>query len=437
MTSYPAFVAFTEISIPVDAPPTGGFLTVTPDSGYALTTDFLLATTGWTTDASSLPLGYIFSYQLSSSKGALVLNVQGPKPYLTTPLAPGLPTLQNVITVFAVAVDLYGATANTSAPVTTITSPTADPNVYLKSLLTTSLLSGNLNQAFSTINLVSSTISIVDCTASPNCTKLHRSDCYATVNTCGSCLSGFLGIVGDSNAQCFSSTSSSGGEGAPCFTNSTCLYGHCVNNRCATPNKQCQSNSKYTTCSSHGDCHFTDASGNSLKVCLITNPFCTAACKCNTGYGGVDCSFDAAALLKRENARVSMCTALLSVIAVSPKSSQLFDSVVAALESAYDYTEITTISGRATCSKVLRFLGVLASKGFLGTSLPVSQQTFTEITSQFVKSSVTNPSNTKTKSGRRQLTLSEEFSADVAYAVAGITTGNGTIKHVLLSLPPH
>jgi hypothetical protein len=115
-----------------------------------------------------------------------------------------------------------------------------------------------------------------------------------------------------------------------------------------------------------------------------------------------------------------MCTALISVIAVSPKSSRLFDSVVTALESAYDLTEITTISGRAQCSKVLRFLGVLASKGYLGTSLPVSQQTFTEITSQFVKSAVTNPKTT----GRRQLTLADEFAADVAYAVAGITTGD-------------
>jgi REJ domain len=393
---------------------------VTPNNGYALTTIFLMATTGWTADASSLPLAYNFAYQLSSSKGALVLNVQGPKPYYSSPLPPGLPALKNIVTVFAIAIDIYGGTANSSAPVTTIASPTADPSVYLKSLLSTSLLSGNLNQAFSTINLVSSTISIVNCTASPNCTTLHRSNCYATVNTCGSCRTGYIGVVGDSNAKCFSATSNSGGEGAPCFANSTCLYGHCVDYKCVTPNQQCQSNSRYSICSGNGVCHFTDASGNILKQCLITSPFCSAACTCHSGYGGVDCSFDAAALLRRENARVSMCTALISVIAISPKSSRLFDSVVAALESAYDLTEITTISGRVTCSKVLRFLGVLASKGYLGTSLPVSQQTFTEITSQFVKSAVTNP----TTNGRRQLTLADQFASDVAYAVAGITTGD-------------
>jgi REJ domain len=177
---------------------------VTPNNGYALTTVFLMATTGWTADASSLPLAYYFAYQVSSSKGALVLNVQGPTPYLSSPLPPGLPASKNIIAVFAVAIDIYGGTANSSAPVTTIASPTADPNVYLKSLLGASLLSGNLNQAFSTINLVSSTISIVNCTASPNCTTLHRSDCYATVNTCGSCLTGNIGVVGDSNAKCFS-----------------------------------------------------------------------------------------------------------------------------------------------------------------------------------------------------------------------------------------
>ena len=421
LVSYPAFIAFTEIVIPVDAPPTGGFVTVTPSNGYALSTLFLMSTTGWTADASSLPLGYIFAYQLSIIKGALVLNVQGPKPYVSSPLPPGLPTMNNILTVFAVAVDIYGGTANASAPVTTVISPTEDPSTYLKSLLGKSLSSGNLDQTFSTINLVSSTISIVNCTASPNCTALQRSNCYATVNTCGSCLPGHLGVVGDSNAKCFSAASNSGGEGAPCFTNSTCLYGHCVDHKCATPNKQCQSSSRYTICSGNGDCHFTDASGNILKQCLITSPFCTAACQCRTGYGGVDCSFDTTALLRRENARVSMCTALLSVIAVSPKSAHLFDSIVAALESAYDYTEITTISGRATCSRVLRFLGVMATKGYLGTSLPVSQQTFADITSQFVKSTVSNPK----QNGRRQLTLADQFATNIAQAVAGLTTGTG------------
>ena len=378
-----------------------------------------MSTSGWTTDASNLPLGYIFAFQIFPLKGALVLNVQGPKSYIYSPLPPGLPTLKNLIAVYAVAVDIYGGTANASSSVTTTASTTDDPSAYLKSLLSKSLQSGNLNQAFSTINLVSSTISIVDCTASPNCTALHRSDCYATINTCSSCRTGYLGVVGDSNAKCFSAASNSGSDGAPCFTNSTCLYGQCVKQKCVTPNKQCQSNSHSTICSGNGACHFTDPSANTLTACLITSPFCSAACQCRTGYGGVDCSLDAAALLRREDARVSMCTALLAVIAVSPKSSRLFDSMVTALESAYDYTEITTISGRAQCARVLRFLGVLATKGYLGTALPVSQQTFTEITSQFVQSAATNPK----QNGRRQLTLSEQFSADVAYAVAGITSG--------------
>jgi REJ domain len=408
-------------------------VTVSPNNGYALSTMFLMSTTGWTADASSLPLGYIFSYQLSINKGALVLNVRGPKPYVSSPLPPGLPTLSNIVTVFVVAVDIYGGTANASAPVTIVTSTAVDPSDYLKSLLGKSLSSGNLDKTFSTINLVSSTISIVDCTASPICTALHRSNCFATINTCGSCLSGYLGVVGDSNAKCFSVASNSGSEGAPCFTNSTCLYGYCAAHKCATPNQQCQSNSPYTICSGNGVCHFTDMSGNTLKQCLITSPFCTAACQCRTEYGGVDCSLDAAALLRRENARVSMCTALLSVISVSPKSSRLFDSVVAALESAYDYTEITTLSGRVTCSKVLRFLGVLASKGYLGTSLLVSKQTFTEITSQFVKSAASNPKH----NGRRQLTLAGQFATDVAYAVAGLTTGKrrcaATNTHPIIS----
>ena len=416
---YPKLIAYTDIVLPVNSPPYGGEVHVTPTSGYALSTVFAISTAGWVTDEDNLPLGYLFSYQLSPMKGALVLSVLSPKPYISSPLAPGLLSMKSLVKVYGSAIDIYSSAANASATVLTKVNEAEDPSIYLKSVLSKSLKSGNLDLTFQTINLVSSTVSVTNCSGSPNCANLHRASCYGTTNTCGSCLSKYKGVVGDSNSACFPSNSPVGGTGYPCSTNSTCLYGFCQGSACAPPNKACQSISPDTICSGNGQCVFTDASGNTLNRCVVTSPFCTAHCKCIKGYGAVDCSLDPAGLVARENSRVSMCSALVKVISLSPKSTHLFDSVVSALESAFDLTEITSIAGRAECSLVLRFLGTLAKRGYLGGALPVSQQTFTEISSQFVQSTTTTPKT----NGRRQLSQTAQFTADVAAAVAGITTG--------------
>ena len=36
---------------------------------------------------------------------------------------------------------------------------------------------------------------MVNCTGAPNCTALHRASCSKTAGTCGSCLSGYSGIL--------------------------------------------------------------------------------------------------------------------------------------------------------------------------------------------------------------------------------------------------
>ena len=40
-------------------------------------------------------------------------------------------------------------------------------------------------------------------------------------------------------------------------------------------------------------------SGNPLASCPISNVYCSARCRCVDGYGGMDCSLDAAALVDR------------------------------------------------------------------------------------------------------------------------------------------
>ena len=61
----------------------------------------------------------------------------------------------------------------------------------------------------------------------------------------------------------------------------------------------------------------------------------------------------------------------------------------------------------------------------------MSQQTFTEISSQFVQATTSTPKS----NGRRQLSQTAQFTADVAAAVAGITTGAYVTKQTPLLVP--
>ena len=419
---FPALITHTDIVLTANSPPHGGYAFASPSTGVALNTTFSFATSGWVSDVTNYPLSFNFAYQLATLKAALIINVLSPLPYASSPLPPGLPSLKNVVAIIANAIDVFGSAANATTSVTVLLDPRQSPSGFLKLYLSKALLSGNTDGAFSTMNLVSSAISTNNCSASPNCTVLHRNSCLLTVNTCGSCLSGYKGIVGDANTPCFPSSSTNGAIGSPCTVSSNCLYDLCTNGVCAAPKKTCPSSSPDTICSGHGRCIYKDVSMNILKTCLITDTSCTATCTCSKRYGGIDCSLDAAAYALRSTTRVSICQALNTIIGVSAKSAHLFDSLVSSLESAYEVTEITTLAGKAECSKVLRFLGTLAAKGFLAGTQASTRSTFTEISSQFVGSTPT-PSAIAGYS-RRILGTANQFANDVTTAVAGITDGS-------------
>jgi hypothetical protein len=282
------------------------------------------------------------------------------------------------------------------------------------------LLSGDVDGIFQTINLVSSAISAVNCSAAPNCTALHRNACLDTINTCASCFGGFKGIIGDDNSKCFPEDSTVGAIGSKCKKSKDCLYNYCVRGYCAAPSQSCESASPDTICSSHGTCVFTDNSRNVMQNCTILDPFCSASCVCRGGYGSVDCSLDPLVLSERSTTRSGMCGALLDIIAISDRSAKLFDTIASALLSAYDGTQIITAAGKVQCSTVVRFLGTLAAKGYLKGTLPSTPGVYHEISSQFVGTGVTADfiltANTPPNEAAR-------FSKDVITAVEGITQG--------------
>ena len=321
---------------------------------------------------------------------------------------------------YATAVDIVGSSANSSYVVNVLVNPNQNSSSFLASSLLKETASGNVNGIYQTINLVSSSLSIVNCSASPNCTALHRDQCLNVVNTCSSCSTGYKGVVGDNNSPCAPLTSTAGAIDSPCGMNNDCLYGLCVRSTCVAPPQSCQTDSPDKICSGYGACLLHDASGNIVQNCTILQSFCSASCVCGGGYGGVDCSLSPTALDDRSVARTGMCSALLHVISVSNRSPQLFDTVATALLSAYDSYQISTAAGKLQCSSVVRFLGTMAAKGYLKGTLPSTSSVYTEVSSEFVGTGVSSlfaaANGTTTGAALR-------FRSDVTHAVSGVTMG--------------
>ena len=457
LSSYPlgntALTATTEVVMTANSPPIGGRTSVSPIAGSALATDFSMSTSGWSDDLSDYPLSYSFSYQLAISDliPALTIAVLSPLPYAVSVLPPGLDGgtffiamhihrcneyhfyseclhkfqiftfssflitgLGNAgdVTIIGLAQDIYRAAGQALFIVNVVLEKGFNTSSFLESTLTSNIATGNVDGVLQTVNVVSSVVSMTNCSAAPNCTALNRNGCLQTVNTCSSCLHNYQGISGDSNTRCVQESSTIGTIGSTCKHDADCLYHHCDNGICKAPQRSCQSGEPGTVCSGHGTCIYSDSSGNTVQNCTIIDQHCSALCSCRGGYGGADCSLDTASLAGRSNVRVDLCKALMHVISVSEKSPQLFDSIASTLLSAYDKDEITGSAQLVKCSSVVRFLGTLASRGFMKGTLPATQQIFAEISSQFVGTRVSANSS-----------HAAAFANDVSNAVTGITQG--------------
>ena len=335
-------VASTQITLVCNSPPTGGYVLIAPSSGYALSTTFAMSASGWVDDPHNYPLAFAFSYARAASIliPPLTIKALSSLPYASSQLPEGLPSQNKSISIINLCCNQYLACANTSAPVTVAVNTTTNVLNLLTSSLGASLASGNADATFNAINLVSSTISTVNCTAVPPsfCATRNRFPCLeaGNPNECGSCLSGFTGTIGDGNLLCVNASVAIGRNGATCTKASDCLYSLCVDGSCAAPTKTCPTNVPGSPCSTYGSCKLTDLSGNVALACTVVDTTCTAVCQCESGHGGSDCSLGPKQLAARSLARTSMCEALTSVILTQDKSSHLLDVVVTALLSSYE-----------------------------------------------------------------------------------------------------
>jgi hypothetical protein len=387
-------ISYSEITFRVNEPPSSGIMTIIPANGTALTTNFAFSTSGWIDDATDLPFTYDFRNALTLATIATTssfIKSRTEDNAATSLLAAGLQSNDRRIYIVIRAYDIYLASSTISS--TVVVGPLSATNVDYSSILTSSLSAAlsvqNVDGLVSVINMVSSSMNSVNCSLVGHefCFNRNRDDCSTTANTCGSCLSGFVGIDGDSNTKCVEPTSI-GAVGDLCTSDNDCLYNSCDSNKaiCTAPIQTCPSQDPNVECSGHGTCAY-EVSGKTIDAssCTILNVYCTVSCVCNSGFGGSSCQLSSEQLLIQQTARVSMCGYLGNVTNMQDPSSSLVDSLSGSLLATYSPYEVFSETSISACADSLSSILSVATSGSMDISSPSSYSNFGSTISNFVK----------------------------------------------------
>jgi hypothetical protein len=161
------------------------------------------------------------------------------------------------------------------------------------------------------------------------------------------CLTGFVGVNGPSNLPC-NNPKLSVNIGSYCTSNSNCLSGYCLKNKCSESSKVCPAN-----CNNKGGCVFYDYNNQIASKCLSSDYSCRSVCKCNSGKYGADCSLNYNDFATKTLLRDNFCYYLRKTVAIQDSNSAV---VTARLNSVLNiFSDINQINNAAlhNCSILL------------------------------------------------------------------------------------
>jgi hypothetical protein len=368
---YPSSTSCTSAStsVSVVGVPYGGYTQVSPTIGAALSQIFTLSSVGWVSSTSECyPFVYAFYSRLSSAGTLQTIRPSSAITYVNTILPAGLSGRRNKVWIASFVTDALGGVANSTTTVKVTVDPTVNTQNVLSNAVSSFLATGYVPDLIQAMNALSAYMNIKNCSVAPNCTAINRDECADTPNTCGSCLSGYTGLVGDSNVPCVvDSDDMAGVIGDPCTHDSNCTLGYCsaTTNLCAAPPNMCPTGNPSLICSGHGDCVFEDVSGNVVENCTVVDMGCTAVCVCTDGYGGADCSLNSTQLQSNQEMRASMCSYQQASFGYQDASAAVIDSIAGTLSTTFVSQEIVSDDSKASCLTVLQSLGSLSEQGYI------------------------------------------------------------------------
>lgn len=261
------------ISVTVNAPPSQGLFYVSPAvGGIELSTVFALIAVQWVD--SELPLSYQFGYT-TSNRVSVVLISKVEVSFGSSKLPAGDESNEDLLQCNSLVFDSLNA----------VTNVVFNVEVKIQSVMNSATMNQFVSNSFSDASntdgikqaaaFSSYVLNINNCASAPNCTALNRHKCSSTAHTCGTCMTSFIGIDGDTNEPCIELTKGIAGR--------RLLNGADVLNAKICPGK----------CSGHGSCEFVYTDSGQLfnqdeEPCYMGRIDCDAVCNCDEDYFGSD-----------------------------------------------------------------------------------------------------------------------------------------------------
>ena len=293
-------VSYSEVTVIVNQPPSGGSFYIDPLDGYSYSTLFSMSMLSFTGD---IPLSFSFSYQIGESSNILSIQSKTASNIAQTQLPPSYQELRLYGTVY----DVIGSTTNMTESVN-VSESQFNYFEYLQESI--SKLEGlkDYRQSIAIVNAVASSVSIANCSSisANECDNLNRQQCLYTPGTCSGCKNGYVGVVGDSNVKCIRQ-SLKGLVEDECISDDDCIFQRCKDKRCIDISKTCPS-STHEVCSGHGECIYSLTSSIQVSQCYESDTQCVAQCKCSDNYGDNGCSLDMDSLNKADKTINLMCS---------------------------------------------------------------------------------------------------------------------------------
>ena len=385
----PAKTSFAEMTMLCNTAPRSGILQVSPPNGLSFVTDFTMSASFWTDDIEDFPLRYHFKYQSLASYNPELptqkASTLSTNKFTVTSLPAGRDVDGFVLTAIVNVVDIWDGMATTTIPVEVLSMfgsgrrRLGDLSAAASDFITEDLLPVSVSALPSSVALFDVggfqkqmqkslnyfvLLSEARCDLSPDCFNLNRSPCSRTTHTCGSCLTGYRGVFGDSNVACVNDTTPLLGLGDRCTSDDMCALGVCVASTCVAPQRTCplgRDSGEICSGSGHGVCHYINYQGNALtpETCTVDNSYCRAVCSCQPGYVGVDCSIPESSDLRapRDLLRRSMCSNIYEFTSILDPSPTNVETLVDYVADILFTDELITDESVDECGLALASLG--------------------------------------------------------------------------------
>ena len=200
------------------------------------------------------------------------------------------------------------------------------------------------------------------------CLGLKRNSCQRTLNTCGECLTGYIGDLGDHNSPCILKPNFAKMQVfkkiirlavVPCSTSANCsTFAMCVKGSCQIPLKNC-----IDSCSGRGLCSFISTNtGKGLSTCYVGDPQCYPMCTCNTGFFGLSCKENAATFAGHQELKFVLITGLYNLTESQDENlNTVLGWATTAASLSQNYAELTTTSLKVL-TKIIKTVLTVASE---------------------------------------------------------------------------